>query len=133
MHTVHRTLSAPRQLLRTQKVNRAPQVHTGPLLQVCEHPHLLPLFGYCLDAASPCLVFPLMVGGSLQTRLWLTPRDVDHLKKMGHFDAAPKPLTWRQKLKAVLQATEALVYLHTPDERKPRTLHRDFKALVCLA
>jgi interleukin-1 receptor-associated kinase 1 len=46
---------------------------------------------------------------------------------MGHFDAAPKPLTWRQKLRAVLQATEALVYLHTPDERKPRTLHRDFK------
>ena len=32
-----------------------------------EHAHLLPLFAYCVDAASACLVFPLMVGGSLQT------------------------------------------------------------------
>ena len=46
---------------------------------------------------------------------------------MGHFDAAPKALSWRQKLRAVMQAVDALVYLHTPDERKPRTLHRDFK------
>ena len=51
--------------------------------QACEHPHLLPLYAYCLDAVSPCLVFPLMVGGSLQTRLSLEARDVDHLKKTG--------------------------------------------------
>jgi len=46
---------------------------------------------------------------------------------MGHFEATPKRLTWRQKLRVVLQASEALLYLHTPSERKPRTLHRDFK------
>ena len=43
---------------------------------------------------------------------------------MGHFDAAPKLLTWRQKLRVVLQSLEALLYLHT---RTPRVLHRDFK------
>jgi len=37
------------------------------ILRRCSHPHLLPLLGYCLDASAACLVFPLMVGGSLQT------------------------------------------------------------------
>ena len=97
------------------------------ILSVAEHAHLLPLFGYCLDAAVSCLIFPLMAGGSLQARLDLKPRDVECLLAMGHFEAAPRPLTWRQKLRAVLQACEALLYLHKPDERKPRTLHRDFK------
>ena len=94
------------------------------ILQDCQHDHLIPLYAYCLDSDAPCLVFPLMVGGSLQTRLELKPRDVTYLKAMGHFDAAPKPLTWRQRVRAVLQALEALIYLHT---RSPRVLHRDFK------
>jgi serine/threonine protein kinase len=64
------------------------------------------------------------LAGSLQTRLDLKPRDVAYLKAMGHFQAAPKPLTWRQRLRVVLQALEALIYLHT---RVPRVLHRDFK------
>ena len=54
-----------------------------PTLQSCEHPHLLPLYGYCLNAVSPCLVFPLMVGGSLQTRLSLNACDVEYLKRIG--------------------------------------------------
>ena len=96
------------------------------ILQSCAHAHLLPLLGVCEEPA--CLVFPLMVGGSLQARLDLDPRDVAYLQAMGHFvQAPPKPLTWRQRLRAVMQATEALVYLHKPHERKPRTLHRDFK------
>ena len=94
------------------------------ILQVCEHKHLLPLYGYCLDAMAPCLVFPLMVGGSLQTRLDCKPCDVGYLVSMGHFSAAPKPLTWRQKLRTVSEALAALLYLHT---RTPRVLHRDFK------
>lgn len=67
-------------------------------------------------------VFPLMQGGSLQTRLDLTPRDVTYLTSMGHFVSAPKPLTWRQKLRAVSQALEALLYLHGR-----AVLHRDVK------
>ena len=46
---------------------------------------------------------------------------------MGHFSAPPQLLTWRQKVRAVQQAVDALVYLHTPDERKGCTWHRDFK------
>ena len=65
-----------------------------------------------------------MVGGSLQSRLDLKPRDVKYLTSMGQFSAAPKALTWRQKLHAISQALEALLYLHT---RTPCILHRDFK------
>ena len=56
---------------------------------------------------------PHVLTGSLQTRLDLTPQDVAYLTALGHFDAAPKPLTWRQTLWVVLQALDALLYLHT--------------------
>ena len=38
------------------------------LLGTCSHPHLLPLLGFCLDPEAPCLVYPLMEGGSLEDR-----------------------------------------------------------------
>ena len=97
------------------------------ILRKCSHPHLLPLLGYCVGASAACLVFPLMVGGSLQTRLDLMPSDCEYLRRMEHFTAAPRPLTWRQKLRIVVQAVDALVYLHTPTEDKGCTWHRDFK------
>ena len=65
------------------------------ILNKCAHPHLLPLLGFCMDPSAPCLVFPLMPGGSLQTRLDLAPRDVSYLLKMGHFSEAPRqPAPW---------------------------------------
>ena len=103
------------------------------ILRDCHHPSLLPLLGFCLDKDGLCLVFPLMVGGSLQMRLDLRPKHIESLQRMGHFTSAPKPLTWRQKLTIVLQATEALVYLHTPTATKPLVLHRDIKPQVRLA
>jgi hypothetical protein len=68
-----------------------------------------------------------MVGGSLQTRLDLTASDCEYVRRMGHFTAAPKPLTWRQKLRIVVQAVDALLWMHTPTEGKGCTWHRDFK------
>ena len=97
------------------------------ILRSCSHPHLLPLLGYCVGASAACLVFPLMVGGSLQTRLDLMPSDCEYLRRMEHFTAAPKPLTWRQKLRIVVQAVDALLWMHTPTEGKGCTWHRDFK------
>ena len=104
------------------------------ILQVAEHRHLLPLFGFCLDATAACLVFPLMAGGSLQTRLDLQPKDISYLQAMCHFASVPKPLTWRQKLRVVLQASEALLYLHTQTPNKPCVLHwyhRSFPSRPC--
>ena len=57
------------------------------ILRNSSHPHLLPLLGYSLESA--CLVFPLMVGGSLQSRLDLAPSDLTYLSRMGHLTARP--------------------------------------------
>ena len=99
------------------------------ILTMCQHPHLLPLLGYCLEATTACLIFPLMVGGSLQTRLDLQSKDLEYLRRIGWFTSSspPRPLTWRQKVRIVQQAVEALVYMHSSGERKRRTWHRDFK------
>ena len=97
------------------------------LLQGCSHPHLLPLLGHCLDKEAPCLVFPLMRGGSLEHRL--RPSDAGSRRSLSRlgFKADPKPLTWRQRLRIMSQAVDALVYLHTVTGGKPSIVHCDFK------
>ena len=92
------------------------------VLKRCWHAHLLPLVGYCRCLEAPCLIFPLMRGGSLQCRLQLGEDDLTNLSRLGHFTAPPKPLTWRQRLRIVLQSSEALLYLHSMS-----CVHRDFK------
>ena len=97
------------------------------LLQRCSHAHLLPLLGHCLERTAPCLLFPLCVGGSLQARL--QPAAGEHwtsLQRLG-FSSVPPPLSWRQRLQIVQEASEALSYLHTPTPTKPRIVHRDVK------
>ena len=98
------------------------------VLQQCSHPHLLPLLGYSLDDEAQCLVFPLMRGGSLAARL--SPKVSDHpeqLRRLG-LPASLSPLMWQQRLRILRQATEALLYLHTPvPGGKHAVVHRDFK------
>jgi interleukin-1 receptor-associated kinase 1 len=98
------------------------------VLQQCSHPHVLPLLGYCLEhGAPPCLVFPLMRGGSLADRLWPKEADPEHLRRLG-LGASLSPLTWHQRLRILRQATDALLYLHTPvPGGKGAVVHRDFK------
>ena len=92
------------------------------VLQQCSHPHLLPLFGYCLELESPCLVFPLMRHGNFADRLWPSKADPEHqLRRLG-LSAPLRPLQWRERLNVLHQATEALLYLHTIS-----VIHRDFK------
>ena len=92
------------------------------VLQQCNHPHLLPLFGYCLELKSPCLVFPLMRHGSFADRLWPSKADPEHqLRRLG-LSAPLRPLQWRERLSVLHQATDALLYLHTIS-----VIHRDFK------
>ena len=91
------------------------------LLGTCSHKRLLPLLGFCLDPQAPCLVYPLQEGGSLEDRLFLgtvfdEPNGAAHaaarlarLAQLG-FAAPPSPLTWDERLRAVLDVLKALVY-----------------------
>jgi interleukin-1 receptor-associated kinase 1 len=97
------------------------------VLQQCSHPHLLPLLGYYLEHEAPCLVFPLMRGGSFADRLWPKEADSEHLRRLG-LPASLSPLMWHQRLRILRQATDALLYLHTPvPGGKGAVVHRDFK------
>ena len=98
------------------------------VLQQCSHPHLLPLLGYYLAHEAPCLVFPLMRGGSLANRLWPLEANPEHLRRLGLSQASLRPLRWHQRLRILRQATDALLYLHTPVAKgKGSVIHRDFK------
>ena len=97
------------------------------VLQQCHHPHLLPLLGYYLALDSPCLIFPLMRGGSFADRLRPSAADPEHLSRLG-LSAPLHPLQWRERLAILRQATDALHYLHTPVAGgKGFVVHRDFK------
>ena len=95
------------------------------VLRQCSHPHLLPLLGYYLEREAPCLVFPLMRGGSFADRLWPSEADPEHLRRLS---VSLAPLDWRARLRILRQATDALLYLHTPlADGKGIVIHRDFK------
>ena len=98
------------------------------VLQQCNHPHLLPLLGYYLsELDSPCLVFPLMRGGSFADRLFPSKADPKHLHRLG-LSAPLCPLRWHERVGILQQATDALLYLHSAVlGGKGAVVHRDFK------
>ena len=62
------------------------------LLKDCDHPHLLPLLGYCLSDDGRCLISPLKRGGSLGMRLQPASADMSQLALLG-LSLPLKPLT----------------------------------------
>ena len=89
-------------------VKRAKSGHSGGLmrkfegeikmLKDCDHPHLLPLLGYCLSEDGPCLISPLMRGGSLGIRLRPAEANPEQLTLLG-LTRPLKPLTWTQRVR----------------------------------
>ena len=102
----------------------------------CRHENLLVMVGFSTDRGElrnggVCLVTPLMKGGSLEDRLRLDASARQRLQAMPGAQPADEvsPLTWQQRLWALVGALCGLVYLHTPDPEthKPKNLHRDIK------
>jgi hypothetical protein len=90
------------------------------LLRECHHPNVLPLLCFCGDARAPCMVTPLMRGGSLDDRLLPSPGARQRLLRLG-FGGDPH-LSWQQRLSALCDAARGLAHLHASC-----TLHRDVK------
>ena len=95
-------------------------LHEVQLLRECRHPNVLPLLCFCGDTRAPCMVTPLMRGGSLDDRLLPSPGASQRLLRLG-FNGDPH-LSWQQRLSALCDAARGLAHLHASC-----TLHRDVK------
>ncbi|CAI5469147.1 unnamed protein product [Closterium sp. Yama58-4] len=84
------------------------------LLGRLQHPNLVRLLGYSTDRDEAVLVYELLENGSLDS--WLFPDD--HTGEYKH-----RPLTWEERVRIALDATQGLAYLHSEN-----VIHRDFKS-----
>lgn len=85
-------------------------------LNSCRHDNILPLYGFSMDGAEPCLVYQFMAGGSLERRLYPNPKDSKPLAL----------LSLNQRTRIVLGTARGLQYLHTYIEGRP-LIHGDIK------
>jgi len=80
-------------------------------LTLCRHLNVVPLVAISVDQEEPCLIYPLMTGGSLAMRI----------------RSQERPLKWKSRLLVAVDVLRAIVYLHHEDGRKPAIMHRDIK------
>ncbi|GKC67028.1 receptor-like serine/threonine-protein kinase ALE2, partial [Tanacetum coccineum] len=82
------------------------------MLSRLNHRHLVKLFVLCTDDHFRCLVYELVLNGSVESHL--------------HSADKTAPLSWCARMKIALGAARGLAYLH--EDLSPRVIHRDFKA-----
>ncbi|CAL9764343.1 unnamed protein product [Musa acuminata subsp. burmannicoides] len=75
------------------------------------HRNLVSMIGYCIDGEHLALVYEYMSQGTLKENLRESRGD--------------RPLSWEQRLRISLEASQGLEYLHTGC--KPSLIHRDVK------
>ncbi|XP_017873279.1 PREDICTED: serine/threonine-protein kinase pelle [Drosophila arizonae] len=83
-------------------------------LNTIRHDNILALYGYSINGEKPCLVYQLMKGGSLDSRLRV------HKSKQPF-----APLTWQQRLCIALGTAKGIYFLHTA--RSKPLIHGDIK------
>lgn len=76
------------------------------------HDNILPVYGYSLHGADSCLVYQLMLGGSLEQRLFFAPQK--------------PPLSWRHRISIAQGAARGLQFLHTVSDMP--LIHGDIKS-----
>jgi len=87
-----------------------------------QHPHIIPLIGCTsLRDPAPCLVYPLMVNGTLRTHLDGPAEGEKRLALATATTGATSPaptslLSWERRLKIALQVARGLAFLHNPQE-----------------
>ncbi|XP_017041875.1 serine/threonine-protein kinase pelle [Drosophila ficusphila] len=83
-------------------------------LNEVRHDNILALYGYSINGEKPCLVYQLMKGGSLESRL-----------RAHKSQKTLPPLTWRQRFSISLGTARGLYFLHTT--RGTPLIHGDIK------
>ncbi|XP_030370128.1 serine/threonine-protein kinase pelle [Scaptodrosophila lebanonensis] len=84
-------------------------------LSTIRYDNILALYGFSINGDKPCLVYELMIGGSLESRLkW--------------YRAKPQPLiplTWAERFRISLGTAKGIYFLHTA--RTTPLIHGDIK------
>lgn len=81
-------------------------------LNTLRHDNILAVYGYSINGEKPCLVYQLMKGGSLDSRL--------------RTHSSRPPLTWQQRMSIALGTATGICFLHTARKSKP-LIHGDIK------
>lgn len=76
------------------------------------HDNVLAVYGYSLNGEDSCLVYQLMLGGSLEQRLFFSPQQPS--------------LTWHQRISIAQGAARGLQFLHTVSDLP--LIHGDVKS-----
>ena len=85
-------------------------------LKRLKHPNIIDLYGYSNDAPStPCIIYPLMVNGSLNARL-------------AHSELDEKHLTSKQRLDIAYGVSKGICHIHRLQEGPKVLIHRDIKS-----
>lgn len=92
-------------------------VNEMKLLNSCRHANVLQVYAFSIDE-TPCLVFELMTGGSLGSRLKTT-------------DPKEK-LSWEKRLTIAMESCRGIQYLHTFQGPKQPLIHGDIKPMNIL-
>eukprot|EP01053_Blabericola_migrator_P002689 Blabericola_migrator_1__2688@NODE_1762_length_3826_cov_71_386273_g738_i1_p1_GENE_NODE_1762_length_3826_cov_71_386273_g738_i1NODE_1762_length_3826_cov_71_386273_g738_i1_p1_ORF_typecomplete_len922_score110_81Pkinase_Tyr/PF07714_17/9e58Pkinase/PF00069_25/9_8e52Kinaselike/PF14531_6/2e09Pkinase_fungal/PF17667_1/2_1e06Kdo/PF06293_14/0_02Seadorna_VP7/PF07387_11/0_043SDA1/PF05285_12/7_1_NODE_1762_length_3826_cov_71_386273_g738_i16033368 len=97
-------------------------------LSMFRHPNLVTLLGFAKDGTHRLLIYEYLAGGDLCTLLHrdqYVDGDGSIRSKSRHTRQKRSLLSWRSRVSAALDATQALSYLHS---RTPKVFHRDVKA-----
>ncbi|XP_068082149.1 interleukin-1 receptor-associated kinase 4 isoform X2 [Anabrus simplex] len=81
------------------------------ILNACRHDNILPVYGFSVGGAEPCLVYQYMPNGSLEDRLMCRNRTI--------------PLTWLQRHNIAVGTARGLQFLHT---NEMPFIHGDIKS-----
>ncbi|XP_062126010.1 serine/threonine-protein kinase pelle [Drosophila sulfurigaster albostrigata] len=83
-------------------------------LNTLRHDNILAIYAYSINGEKPCLVYELMAGGSLDSRL-----------RAQHTKPRRAPLTWQQRLLIALGTAKGIYFLHKA--RVIPLIHGDIK------
>ncbi|CAH2041231.1 unnamed protein product [Thlaspi arvense] len=117
------TLIAVKQLSSKSKQGNREFVNEIGMISALQHPHLVKLYGCCIDGNQLLLVYEYMENNSLSRALFADNMSILSLKGP---EECQLNLDWSTRYKICIGIARGLSYLH--EESRLKIVHRDIKA-----